>query len=118
MIKPEHIDDILIYNGFVDFRKSIDGLSSLVQDELNENPFSKTLFLFFSRNRRKVKILYWDQSGFALWYKRLEKNKFNLPKSKDLKTLIITDTQLKMLLIGYDIWKMKPHETLCYEQVC
>jgi transposase len=76
------------------------------------------LFLFFSRNRRKVKILYWDQSGFALWYKRLEKNKFNLPKSKDLKTLIITDAQLRMLLVGYDIWKMKPHETLCYEQVC
>ena len=118
MIKPEYIEDILVYNGHVDFRKSIDGLSSLVQDELNENPFSKTLFLFFSRNRRKVKILYWDQSGFALWYKRLEKNKFNLPKSKDLKSLVISDEQLRMLLIGYDIWKMKPHEALRYEKVC
>jgi hypothetical protein len=47
MINMNSIDDILIYNGVVDFRKSIDGLSTLVQDELEENPFSKTLFLFF-----------------------------------------------------------------------
>lgn len=117
MLKPEHIEDILIYNGSVDFRKGIDGLSSIVQAELNEDPFSKTLFLFFNRNKKKVKILYWDNSGFAVWHKRLESDKFHLPKHQPLRKLIITEQQLEWLLSGYDIWKMKPHEVVIYKNV-
>jgi len=117
MINMNLIDDILIYNGQVDFRKSIDGLSTLVQDELVENPFSKSLFLFFSRNRKKIKILYWDQNGFCLWQKRLEKDKFRLPKNIDTRSIVITQVQLEWLLAGYDFWKQKPFAAIEYEKV-
>ena len=117
MISFNQVDDILVYNGVVDFRKSIDGLAALVEQELGEDPFSKTLFLFFSRNKSKVKILYWDQTGFVLWYKRLEKDKFILPKKLSEKRLMITNQQLQWLLSGYDVWKMKPHEVREYKNV-
>jgi transposase len=116
MINMNSIDDILIYNGVVDFRKSIDGLSTLVQEGLVENPFSKTLFLFFSRNKRKMKILYWDKNGFCLWMKRLEKDKFKLPKNISTKSIVITQEQLEWLLGGYDFWKQKPFAAIEYEK--
>jgi transposase len=117
MINMNTIDDILIYNGQVDFRKSIDGLSTLVQDELVENPFSMTLFLFFSRNKKKLKILYWDKNGFCLWMKRLERDKFKLPKHINTKSLVITSEQLEWLLGGYDFWKQKPFAAIEYDKV-
>jgi len=53
-------------------RKSIDGLSCLVKNELNMSPISNNIFIFFNKFRDKVKILYWDRNGFIVHYKRLE----------------------------------------------
>lgn len=117
MIHMRSIEDILIYNGVVDFRKSIDGLSQLVEQELKESPFGKTLFLFFSRNKKKIKILYWDGNGFCLWYKRLEQDKFKLPRDLSTRSVLITFQQLEWLLGGYDFWKQKPFSKLEYEKV-
>ncbi len=117
MIFSRPVEDILIYNGRVDFRKGIDGLSIIVEQELNENPFSETLFLFFSKNRKKIKILYWDRNGFCMWMKRLEEDKFRLPKNITTKSIIITEEQLQWLLDGYDFWKQKPFAVLSYEKV-
>ncbi|MFC4346210.1 IS66 family insertion sequence element accessory protein TnpB, partial [Cupriavidus numazuensis] len=63
----------------VDMRKSIDGLSYLVEPLLAKNPLSGHLFVFVGRDRSKVKILYWDRTGFALWYKRLSHGRFPSP---------------------------------------
>jgi len=109
--------DIYLSRNYVDFRKGINGLASLVEDEMDLNPFDGALFVFCSRTRDKIKILYWDRSGFALWHKRLEKEKFKWPKRLKDSVVILDNSELEWLLDGFDITKMKPHETLQYQTV-
>ena len=71
--------DIYLYMDVVDFRKSINGLIVVVEQDMNLNPFRDALFVFCNKKRDKVKILYWDKTGFALWYKQLEKHRFKWP---------------------------------------
>ncbi len=70
---------VLLHRDPVDMRKSIDGLSFLVVDGLNADPADGTVYVFFNRQRDKLKLLYWDRNGFCLWYKRLEKERFKIP---------------------------------------
>ena len=71
---------IYLYRGAADMRKSFDGLSGLIRSELGGDPLSGALFVFCNRRRTMVKLLYWDRDGLAIWYKRLEKGTFQLPK--------------------------------------
>lgn len=87
---------------FVDFRKSINGLAALVEAELELPVLSGALFVFCNKARDKLKLLYWDQTGFALWYKRLDKQKFKWPKLQS-STLNLTEAQLQWLLSGFDV---------------
>ena len=105
-------ENIFICNVRVDFRKSIDGLSKIVESELELNLFARNLFVFFNKQKDKAKILYWDHSGFALWLKRLEKDKFQLKGAPKEAVVTLTPSQLDMLLSGIDVWKMRPHEAL------
>lgn len=61
---------IYLYMDIVDFRNSINGLIVVVEQDVNLSPFHDALFVFCNKKRDKVKILYWDKTGFALWYKR------------------------------------------------
>jgi transposase len=97
----------------VDFRKSINGLSALVEQAMALSPFAPTLFVFCCRRRNKVKVLYWDKTGFCLWYKRLEKDKFKWPRTGDA-VLTITSEQFDWLLRGLDILQMQPHAAQTY----
>lgn len=100
---------IYLYRGTVDFRKSINGLVVLVEQELNRSAFDPALYLFSNKAHDKLKILYWDTTGFALWYKRLEKQRFKWPKNVDQGVeLKITEEQLNGLLSGYDIIGHQP----------
>jgi len=108
---------IYFYGGVVDFRRSIDGLSILVQETIKQDLYAANLFLFLSRDKRKVKILYWDQTGFALWYKRLEKDKFSVERNREDKTIVLERTQLEWLLSGIDWWKIKRHEPVILDQL-
>lgn len=76
-------------------RKSFDGLCALVDSVLRQDPFSGHLFVFANRRRDKVKILYWDRSGFFLLYKRLEEGTFWLPDRSEIGA-----RELMMLLEG------------------
>ncbi|MBT6208896.1 MAG: IS66 family insertion sequence element accessory protein TnpB [Woeseia sp.] len=64
----------------VDFRNGINGLAIVVEETLLRDPFSEQLFVFCNRRHDKVKILYWDRSGFCMWQKRLEKARFKWPR--------------------------------------
>ncbi len=91
----------------VDMRKSIDGLSYLVQPLLGQNPLSGHLFVFVSRDRSKVKILYWDRTGFALWYKRLERRSFPSPAALAQRGFSLAE--LNAWLEGIEIPALRPH---------
>lgn len=99
--------------GSTDMRKSINGLSILVQEHLEMNPLSGHLFVFCNRSRNMVKVLYWDRNGFCLWYKRLEKHKITWPESVQ-EVMEIDQRQLGWLLEGLDMCRMRAHETLRY----
>ncbi len=73
---------VYIALGATDMRKSINGLSIIVEEELGLDLFTGNLFAFCNRNRDIVKILYWDHNGFCVWKKRLEKDKFRWPESE------------------------------------
>lgn len=87
-----------------DLRKSFDGLSALVQQVFGREPLDGHLFLFLNRRRDRLKILYWDRDGLALWYKRLEVGTFQLPAKEGAERGLELDaTQLAMLLGGIDV---------------
>src|SRR5690606_42072054 len=67
---------VYLATGSTDMRKGFDSLAALVRDHLGHDPLSGSLFLFLGRRRDRLKVLYWDSDGFALWYKRLEEGTF------------------------------------------
>ena len=94
-----------------DMRKAINGLSLLVEQELEGQLFSGDLFVFSNRSRKLVKILYWSPSGFCLWMKRLEAQRFRWP-ANETEVLQVGQRELAWLLEGLDIHQA--HETLPY----
>ncbi|MBI4739677.1 IS66 family insertion sequence element accessory protein TnpB [Candidatus Woesearchaeota archaeon] len=117
MLKLESFTGIYLHRDRVDFRKSIDGLSAIVEQEMGLNVFGSHLFLFCNKNRTRLKVLYWDATGFAMWYKRLEQDRFRWPRNHDDEVILIDAQQFEWLLGGYDIWKMKPHEKVNYSRI-
>ena len=108
---------IFLHKAPIDGRKQINGLASIVEAAMGQSPFSGGLFVFTTRRRDFVKILYWNRSGFALWMHRLEKEKFHWPRKLDGDVIELTSQQLSWLIDGYDITRMKPHATLAYSSV-
>ena len=101
---------IFIHSGYVDMRKSINGLSQIVEMASMGNLMEPHLFVFSGKSRRTIKILYFDRSGFCLWQKRLEQDKFPWPKPLDVdEVIIITASDLEFILDGVNIWsRFKP----------
>jgi len=111
---PIESGNVYVAVGSTDMRKSINGLSILVEQAMDLNPFSGDLFVFCNRLRTIVKILYWDRNGFCLWHKRLEKDRFKWPQSAD-EVIAIDQRQLQWLLSGLNI--ADAHRKLYYEKV-
>ncbi len=99
---------IYISSGPTDMRRSIDGLMSIVKDELEGDVYSGHLYVFVSRRADRVKILTWDKGGFVLYYKRLERGMFRLPHIDPSTMAVEIDaTQLSMLLDGIDYSRVR-----------
>lgn len=94
---------IWLVAGHTDMRKGFDGLASLVQVQLKQNPFSGQVFIFRGRRGDRVKVLWWDGQGLSLFYKRLEQGRFIWPSANSGK-IHLTYAQLSMLLEGID-WR-------------
>ncbi|WP_237388262.1 IS66 family insertion sequence element accessory protein TnpB [Xenorhabdus sp. Sc-CR9] len=102
------VPEVYLCRPFIDFRKSINGLAVWVELEMQLLPTQTALFLFCNKKRDKLKILYWDKTGFALWYKRLENAKFKWPTAVNSASLTLTEQQLHGLLSGYDVIGHQP----------
>ena len=110
------LSQVYLYLKPVDFRRSFKGLSAIVECELGHNPFSGQLYVFTNRQKNKLKCLFWEETGFVLYYKSLSEEKFKWPKSEK-ELLSITGQQINWLLDGYDISLMTPHKKLHYESL-
>ncbi len=99
---------IFVALGATDMRKGFDSLSGLITGTIRQDPLSGHLFLFVNRRRDKLKILYWDGDGLAIWYKRLEQGTFQMPQaSGDQTSAEIRSEELNMLLRGIDYSNVK-----------
>jgi transposase len=92
-----------------DMRKSFDSLAGIVQKHLGQDPLAGDLFVFRSKRGDRLKLLWWDDDGYAIWYKRLEEGSFTLPAANDQRAavgehgLVLRPTELAMLLDGVDL---------------
>lgn len=108
MISLSSSTRIYIAMGVTDLRKGFDGLCGLVSNQLKQDPLSGALFLFVNRRRDRLKVLYWDGDGLAIWYRRLEQGTFQLPKSNaDISSIEIRSDEFTMLLRGIDLESVK-----------
>lgn len=85
-----------------DLRRSFDGLSQLAEKIVFQDPFSGHLFVFVNKRHDRVKVLYWDGDGFAIWYKRLEAGTFRLEET-GAGSVEIEASRLALILGGIDL---------------
>jgi transposase len=97
-----------------DLRKGFDGLAQMTRDAIDQDPLSGHFFVFANRRRDRVKILYWDRDGFAVWMKRLEKGTFRWP-AVDATHIEWSSVELAAVLGGIDLneTKKRPRYRLC-----
>jgi len=108
MLSIPHALKIFLAVAPTDMRKNHDGLAALVEHVLKANPLSGHLFVFRNKRADRVKLLYWDGDGYALWYKRLEKGSFRFPAVAEGTTRVdIASADLTMLLDGVDLASVK-----------
>ena len=98
--------EIYLYRESVDFRKSINGLAAIIESDTDLPLGSGALFMFTNKQRDKIKV--WDKTGFAPWYKRLEKAKYKWPTQEKKEVFTLTQFELDRRLAGFTIIGHKP----------
>lgn len=100
---------VYLATGPTDLRKSVDGLAVLVKESFKLDPFSDCLFVFCNRNRERLKILHWQVNGFWLYYRRLERGKFEWPANGE-RVKAVSRRELRWLLDGLPIKQISAHK--------
>lgn len=101
--------EVLVRIEPIDFRKGLSGMCGEISGSFVDARDHPLLFVFTNRSRRMVRILYWDETGYAYWHKRLEANRFLWPTKKDSADRPVTTEELRWLLSGIDIDKLEKH---------
>jgi len=97
---------VFLYSRSTDMRKSYEGLGGLVESAFSGELLSGALFVFTNKRGNMIKVLYWDEDGFAIWSKRLERGRFRLPASPG--NCRLTRRQLSLLLEGVEPLRLSP----------
>ena len=103
ILNASEVKAIYISHQYIDMRKSINGLSVLVDQYFQMDVLDHSLFIFTNKARNRIKILYYESNGFWLFMKRLEQGKFKLYEDSSSKVRSITERQLHWLLEGFEI---------------
>jgi len=100
MMNSLSVNQVYLATGVTDMRKSINGLSIIVSQLLERDPFDGSVFVFCNRQRDKLKILHWEHNGFWLYYRRLDKGKFQWPSNVDKQSFSLSLRELQWLHDG------------------
>ena len=100
---------VFMYTVPTDMRKSFSGLHGLIVESLGQDPLSGDWFVFVNRRRDRLKIMTWEQDGFAIWYKQLQRGSFAVP-SGDRDSVTLTSRELALLLTGIDLRNTRPRK--------
>jgi transposase len=102
-------DDVPVFlaTAPIDMRKEINGLVTLVVESLAQSPNAESIYVFYNRQRDKIKCLWWDKNGFVLYYKRLEKSRFKFPKTMPESGINLNKDEFSWLLAGLDFYLIK-----------
>jgi transposase len=117
VIRPSADVRIYLYRQLVDMRKAINGLVSIVEGEMEADPFSADLHIFCNPARTLVKMVAWEGNGFVLWMKRLEKSRFKWPLSGSGSVLQLTVQEINWLLDGYPLTVTRANGALPHHRV-
>lgn len=102
-----------LYQGACDMRKSFNGLSGLVRNEMHGSLLSGDVFVFVNRRRNQMKILFWESGGFWVYHKRLEQGRFELPDSKSNE---LSWQKLLLIVRGIDLKSVRQRKRYCLSQ--
>ena len=105
---------IYIRPGYTDLRKAVNGLGGIIERQMNGEAYSGNVYIFCNRERKLLKAVYWDKSGFWLCQKRLEKDKYPWPETSE-EALELSGEELLMLLSGIDFFKA--HKEVFYKKI-
>lgn len=103
---------VYLYIDVVDFRKQMNGLCHIIESEFPERSLDSSWFVFISRNKKQVKLIYWRGSGLAMWQYRLESEKFTLPNPRPTNSYGISWRNLERFLNGLNIFEGEVHERI------
>jgi len=117
MMRVDEDVEIYLHRAPVDFRMQINGLSALVEQQLELDPFANVVYGFINRAKNRVKLLYWNKNGFCLFLKRIEARRFVWPDASNEDLVVVRSDQLDWLLGGYDVFRFPPSEQVFYRAV-
>ena len=104
MLSLRNTDRIYLYSEFTDMRKGFDGLSLIVSSLMHMDVLNGDIYVFMNKSKDKIKLLRFEKGGFSLYYKRLEKGRFELPLGfNSKKNISLTSTQISMLIDGISL---------------